>query len=59
MVYGPRNCTEGRETVTAVDFAEVVVRCHVDGLTGGGGGGGGHTFSLLGSANGLSTVITG
>ena len=32
--------SEGRETVTAVDFAEVVVRCHVDGLTGGGGGGG-------------------
>ena len=31
--------SEGRETVTAVDFAEVVVRCHVDGLTGGGGGG--------------------
>ena len=30
--------SEGRETVTAVDFAEVVVRCHVDGLTGGGGG---------------------
>ena len=52
--------SEGRETVTAVDFAEVVVRCHVDGLTGSGGrGSGGHTFSLLGSANGLSTVITG
>ena len=42
----------------AVDFAEVV-RCHAAAAPLDGPTGGGHTFSLLGSANGLPTWITG